>query len=472
LRPVRIWVALAIALPVVISLLVPLPAVDLAYQVRAGAEILATGSLPTADTWTFTIAGAPWTDQQWLAQVLLAAVHALGGWELLVVLRAVLVGGVAALLLAAARLRGAGDRTAAVLSLLAFMLASPALALRPQLFGIMAFAALLLLVALRERQPRALLAAPLVIAMWANLHGSFVLAPVLLGWVWLDDLARGRPWRASFAVLIAGCLATLATPFGVGVWAYAVGIGTSPVIAQTVSEWQRTTPFTVPGLLFYLSLAAAAAVVWRGRSRLAWPDALWLASMALLAVWAVRGLAWWPAGAVPVVALALARPRATDPLRRSVATSQPGSLRAGPQRLLVAVLAVALTAAMPWWRSPDALTGRRGILTYAPSGLAAALRTTAKPGARVFVPQPWGSWFEWAVPDARYLVDARFELFPAEVWDAYAAISSGGPDAAAALDAWRIDVVVLPSGWPELGQAWRTAFADADGAVLVRAATP
>ena len=65
----RLWVVIALALPALLSLLVPLPAVDLAYQVRAGDEILATGALPAVDTWTYTIAGTPWVDQQWLAQV-------------------------------------------------------------------------------------------------------------------------------------------------------------------------------------------------------------------------------------------------------------------------------------------------------------------------------------------------------------------------------------------------------------------
>ena len=51
---------------------------------RQGHEILATGALPTVDTWTFIVAGTTWVDQQWLAQVLLAAGHAIGGWELLV----------------------------------------------------------------------------------------------------------------------------------------------------------------------------------------------------------------------------------------------------------------------------------------------------------------------------------------------------------------------------------------------------
>ena len=39
----RLWLVIAIGLPVLVALLVPLPAVDLAYQVRAGDEILRTG---------------------------------------------------------------------------------------------------------------------------------------------------------------------------------------------------------------------------------------------------------------------------------------------------------------------------------------------------------------------------------------------------------------------------------------------
>ena len=151
----RLWIWIAIALPAFVALLVPLPAVDLAYQVRAGDEILATRALPVADTWTFTVWGTPWVDQQWLAQVMLAAGYAVGGWELLAVLRAGLVAFTTGVLVAMARERGASSRTAAILALAAFALAAPALALRPQLFGIALFAVLLWLIAVRGRSPQA-----------------------------------------------------------------------------------------------------------------------------------------------------------------------------------------------------------------------------------------------------------------------------------------------------------------------------
>ncbi len=55
--------------------------------------------MPAVDTFTFTVAGEPWTDQQWLAQVVLALGYRVGGWELLAVLRAAwLVAGIVGLM--------------------------------------------------------------------------------------------------------------------------------------------------------------------------------------------------------------------------------------------------------------------------------------------------------------------------------------------------------------------------------------
>src|SRR6476469_872361 len=88
----RLWLFLAVGLPVLAAVLAQPSTVDLAYQLRAGNEILAARALPTVDTWTFTAAGQPWVDQQWGAQVILAAVYNVGGWTGLVLLRAVLVG--------------------------------------------------------------------------------------------------------------------------------------------------------------------------------------------------------------------------------------------------------------------------------------------------------------------------------------------------------------------------------------------
>jgi hypothetical protein len=460
----RLWVVIALALPALLSLLVPLPAVDLAYQVRAGDEILATGALPAVDTWTYTIAGTPWTDQQWLAQVAFAVGHRLGGWELLAVSRAALVVLAVGLLLAACIERGAPTRTAAILSLVAFLLAAPALALRPQLIAIAIFAALLWLISVRWWRPWAYLAMPVLVVLWANIHGSFVLAPLVLGYAWLEDVVARRPWGRSLLVLLVGTAATLVNPFGVGVWAYALDLGLDPVIRDTASEWQRTSPLTLPGALFYGSLIGAAVFLItqaRTKSRVLISDWLWLAGWGLIGAWAERGLAWWPFAGAFVVATVIGR-----------ATGYSGERVRGPRpNRLNGVVAVAfgglIVVALPWWRPPDPLTGREGLLSYAPSGLGAALRADATSANDVFTPQTWTSWFEWAAPRPRYLLDSRFELFPPDDFDSYRRITAGGSGALAELDARGVDRVVTAAdsslAMTLQTAGWELIYEDEDG---------
>ena len=121
--------------------------------------------------------------------------------------------------------------------------------------------------------------------------------------------------------------------------------------------------------------------------------------------------------------------------------------------------------------------GPSGLLRDAPGGLARALAARADATARAVVPQPWASWFEWAAPGRPVMVDSRIELFDQATWDAYLAITRGGPAALEALAQVRATVVVVdPSIQSALdvalrtpGAGWRLAYEDADGAVFVAA---
>jgi hypothetical protein len=160
----------------------------------------------------------------------------------------------------------------------------------------------------------------------------------------------------------------------------------------------------------------------------------------------------------------------------AAAQQRPQRRASAPNGLLAVMLGLALVVVLPWWRPADPLTGRVGLLTYAPSGLALALRDAVKPGDRVFAPQLWDSWFEWAVPDARYFVDARFELFPGDVWSDLDAIDAGGTPADVALVRRGVRVVVVDASQAALGDqlvaaGWVQAFTDADGRVLLAPAT-
>src|SRR5437899_5448542 len=91
-RPIDLaWASLVVLVPVVVALLSRMGTTDLTYHIRAGDGILATHSLPRVDTYTFSVPGQPWLDQQWGAQIVLALGHR-GGWATLAFLQAIFIG--------------------------------------------------------------------------------------------------------------------------------------------------------------------------------------------------------------------------------------------------------------------------------------------------------------------------------------------------------------------------------------------
>jgi len=464
----RLWLFLAVALPVLAALLASLSSVDLASNLRAGDEILRTGAVPRVDTWTFTAAGLPWFDQQWGAQVILEAVYRIGGWTGLAALRATLVGVIFGCVLLVGLRRGLSPRNAALLTIAVFAVAAPALALRPQLLGMALFAITLAVVSDRRDHPARLWAIPVLVVIWANVHGSFFLAPLVLGLAWLEDLSEQAGARYTALIVAAvSVIAACLTPYGPAVWVYAAGLATNPEVTRRITEWQPTTIRDGTGLLFFVSAAAVAALIARRGRPVSWPTLAWLAAFFAIGLYAQRGLAWWPlAAALPVAALipttSDAPELATSPTMRRL------------NAVVIGVLLLAGMALLPVWRPTDPATAvPAAVLTDAPLGLTAALRSVVQPGDHVFNPQPWGSWFEFAVPDAKVALDSRIEFFPPKVWDDYEAVVAGREGWEDRLSEWDvIAVVVDDSAGAFAGRlesaGWERRYVDSDGAIFRR----
>ncbi len=465
----RLWAVLAILLPVLGTLIANLSSVDVAYHLRAGDQILGGGGIPRTDTWTYTAAGAPWLDQQWGAQAILAAVYRVAGWTGLVILRAALVGLLFGLLFLACRLRGADIRRAAWLTLAAFLISAVALALRPQLFGMVLLAATLVLIAGRHRWPRLLWLVPIIVVAWANLHGSFFLGPVVVGLAWLEDLHDRRPaaWR-TLAVAVVAALAAFVNPFGVEVWGYAVGLSTNSEVTARITEWQPTSLRTVPGMLFFGSALAGRDATRPSPRRGDLADAR-------LARRVLRHRRLRDTGRGVVAARGglcgrRARRRrpvegGTRPLGRPVAGRGSTPSSSPPSSSSESSSCPSGVRPIPGLRAPV------GVVGHAPPGVTAALREIARPGDRLFNPQPWGSWFEFALPDLPVALDSRIEVFPPQVWDDYAAVTDGVVGWEAILDRWGVTIVVVPADDESFVErlraaGWNAAYADEDAVIL------
>jgi hypothetical protein len=149
--------------------------------------------------------------------------------------------------------------------------------------------------------------------------------------------------------------------------------------------------------------------------------------------------------------------------------------------LVAGILILAGGALLPMWR-PLGLAGiPTGVLSYAPQGITQRLvlfNNLNSHAARVWNPQVWGSWLEFAVPGELVAVDSRIELFPTPIWDDVDSVSRGSPDAIAILDRYHPDFVIVERPAQSALEdalratpAWACIYHDIDGSIWARSDT-
>jgi hypothetical protein len=464
----RLWVVVVLGAIGVMELAQLPGAVDLAYHLKVGQLMVAEHAVPRTDVLAWTTAGRPWLDQNWGAQLVLYGIWRLGGFQLLTVASAALTVASWALVAAACRRRTANLRLIAGTVLAGYAVSAAAFSVRPQLFSLLLFAAELYLLEVARTRPAVALAIPLLMPLWANLHGAFVVG---IGLLVIEALAAA--WRRDRAgavrytlVTVAGVAGLVVNPWGVRVLGYAASLPTNQAVTRIVTEWGPTSPRHLTGVLVVAALGLLVAALARAPAPGRVPEQLLrMAVLGGLALWAVRGVAWFGL-ALPVALCALARERPPRP-----AADDRGS--PAVSGLVLVVLAVALVAAAP--PLGRTLFGPRPEMTFAPVAAADWLAANPQPG-RMLNFQPWGSYLELRLgPAVQVAFDSRVELPPAERWDRYLAVFTGRWDTERLLDDWEIGHIVMSRrSTPALAELlersgrWRVAFASGDQRVYVR----
>ena len=457
----RLWLVVVLGAIGVMGLARTPSAIDLAYHVKVGELMVAEHALPRTDAFAWTTAGRPWLDQNWGAQLLLYGIWRLGGFPLVDVVNALLS-------VAACRRRTANLRVIAGAILIGYVAAVATFSARPQMFSLLLFAAELYLLEAARTRPRVALAIPLLMVLWANLHGAFIVG---IGLLVIEVAAatwrRDRPGVVRHLVVtVASVAALLVNPWGVRVLGYALSLPTSRLITGQVSEWGPTNVRQLPGVLILPAIGVLVVALVRAPAPQRVPEQLLrMALLGGLAFWAVRGVTWFGL-ALPVALCALAREHPPRP----VAADRGVPVLNG---LMLAALAVVLVAAAP--PVQRTLLHHRSDLVAAPVATADWLAANPQPG-RMFNYQPWGSYLELRLgPRTQVGFDSRIELPPADRWDRYLAVIAGRWDAERLLDGWGVDhVVTSRRATPaliellEASGRWRLAFSADDQRVYRR----
>ena len=419
-----------------IFLLVFPPAIfvnDSWLNLMAGREVVENG-LPSRDELTVYGFGNTWTDQQWLAQVVIYGVFDLGGHALLSIVTATLVVTAFSIAAAAARSLGAGPRAIWVLFLPVLMAAPWAWSIRAQMLALPLYTGMLWLLASEARRPtRRVWLAVALLVVWANVHGSVALGALLVMLLGVYELVRSRggSWRRSLALVALPPLAVLATPYGpVATAEYYHLLLVDPPFAGRVTEWRWAAP-AVNTMFFYVLVAIAIPLVIWGRKRLALFDLAVLALTVAGAVTAIRGITWFALACMVFLPVAIGR---------SLESRRPGE----PRRRFN----VALTAAMAGILTVVALSSflrpTSWYETYWPREAVAAVRDELQPGDRVFAPDRFSDWMLFKIPElrGRLAYDVRFEVYDREFFDRLQVYAGEtGADWKSFADGYRIVIV-------------------------------
>jgi hypothetical protein len=444
---------------------------DTYLHIAAGRWMLAHHALPTQDPFSYSLAGAVWVPHEWLAEVILAMVYDAAGWSGVVWLAAACFAASMALL-TRFLLRWFEPFSALIAVMFGGALTLGHLLVRPH---ILALPLLMLwsaeLFAARDSGSAPPLWLLAVIALWANLHGSFMFGLALLLFLGAEAVfstkCRGREIRRWGFFGLLAIAASMATPNGWAGFVEPFRLVTMPALQTSFGEWmspnfQRFEPLEIwllgmmaLGLTTGIKLPLSRVLLLVGLSHLALAHirhAELLGLVGPLAVAASLGPQIAARIGAPLSALGHGFNRLATPARL-------------PALALAAVVAVVISIPIifrPIERTEDVVT---------PAAALSAARATRLVGP-VFNSEGFGGYLIFSgIPT---FIDGRAELYGNDFLSRYLAAEAGDCEKLAALlQEYGVEWTLLA---PRQGAAhcldnflgWRRVFSDRRAVIHMR----
>jgi hypothetical protein len=430
---------------------------DFWHHLARGRAMAEQGRIVNEDLFTYTVAGQQFQDNNWLTQLFYHAVFQLGGLPLVQTVNSLTLALTFGLLVWMARKKCGSLPVACAVGVFAFFGTWQLLIIRPQTFSLLLFVLLYATLDFSERRRGLLLVAPLIMALWSNLHGGFPIGLVLIGGYLVIAMIESG-WENGWGVLrdgrvwaLAGCLllsvaATCVNPYGPRIWLY-VRQTSALASGRRIDEWVPPGMDLFIGKVWVLSVVGLLVLFAWAKRRPTVREVTLVACFLPLACGSVRMVAWWMLILAPIVATLLA-----DNLPRSWLAEeeeQPSPVAVGALALM---LFVAVFCAPVMERYNPVLPMVRSTHRTEYDLAKVAERLSRDGGRRVFSRFEWGEYFGWALAGrATVFMDARIEIYPDDVWQQYAAVTRARGDWQEILDGYRVDALILDADYhPDL----------------------
>ncbi|MEO7635441.1 MAG: hypothetical protein ABIS38_07330 [Sphingomicrobium sp.] len=425
---------------------------DVSWHLATGQWILDHCAIPQTDPFSFTWAGKPWVPIEWLAEVVLAVAHRLAGYSGIAALVTLALAALhASVFVNAARyvrpFAAVGIIVAMDVVLIPMMLARPHLLAWPLVAG---WTWLMLRAREQDRAPP--LIAALLIVLWANLHGSFVIALAIAAAFGLEALLatsdKARVIRQWGLFGLACAIAAMVNANGFEGVLHPFKIANLAML-PLIEEWKPSNPTVTP--FFFILLAGSLLLIALRRPGLSPVRWVMLAGLLGLALLQVRHQAVLAIVAAMIVPTGFAS-------RALVVERKPALLAAAAIAALITVRAI-----LPL-DLPENETNPWRLIARVP----AELRT-----------EPVLNGYSMGGPlilsGIRPYIDGRGDMYGDDLVLGYKRIIDGNPAALdAAITRWNIRWAILPRRYAKLialldrSPGWRRIGSDKAGIIYFR----
>jgi hypothetical protein len=325
---------------------------------------------------------------------------------------------------------------------------------RPQMAGIVCFCVLATCLSLPRWRAGFWFLIPALIALWANLHGSFLLGLALLGCavvgrgidVWrktgsLRQVRHDPRWRRLFLVTELSAVAALINPYGLGLYAEVLTFSAHPNL-QSLLEWDPLNIRSTQGMIAGACGVVLIVAYRLSPRRVSAGEALALVGLGGATLWSARFLVWWGP-----LALAAATVHGAAAWRR-FHPSQPAepAVRSGRWTAISCGLAWIFFAWTPFGVSlmhGKTFELRKNVSRDTPVDATAWLKEHP-PVGQIFNTYEWGDYLLWAGPEKlKVFVNSHVHLIPQEVWRDYLTVINLGTNWDEMFDRYGIDTIVV-----------------------------
>jgi hypothetical protein len=303
---------------------------DTGWHIRNGERILRTMSVPRTDYFSYTMAGRPWYAWEWLYDAILGGIHIAAGLNGVVVFTALLIALTFSLLFRYS-LQACGNLVvAALLTVLSAAAATLHFLARPHVATwLLTLIWFRMLQRYHNGERSRLYWLPVIMLLWVNLHGGFLMGLMLIAlfmlansWTWCTASSSARRAHAGERLRHLGIIgaltiaATFVTPYGYRLYVHLYEYLGSKFLMDHIAEFATPDFHSRPAKFFALLLGVSVLAMALAGAKLKTIDLL----LVLFAGWS--GL--FAARNVPIAAILLAltvAPLLSDALRHTAERS-------------------------------------------------------------------------------------------------------------------------------------------------------